>query len=67
MAGDGGKQRTIKIGEVEAAVEAKNMEGGRFISLTTEHVQGIFYVLGMGYVTSLMLFMVEICVDRAST
>lgn len=67
MAGGGGKQRTIEIGEAEGALKAENMEGGRFISLTTEHVQGIFYVLGMGYVTSLLLFLAELCVNRAST
>lgn len=66
MTGAEGKQGTIEIGGVEPVLEAKSMEGGRFISLTTEHVQGIFYILGMGYVTSLLLFLAEICASRAS-
>lgn len=61
MAGGGGKQRTIEIEGPEAAVETKNLEEGRFISLTIEHVQGIFYILGMGYVTSFLVLLSEIC------
>ncbi|KAK3853307.1 hypothetical protein Pcinc_001345 [Petrolisthes cinctipes] len=64
--GSGTQRSTGNEGGSEAVMEAKDGEDKHSISLTVEHVQGVFFILCMGYVTSLLLFLAETCVYRAT-
>ncbi|KAK4327406.1 hypothetical protein Pmani_002071 [Petrolisthes manimaculis] len=67
ITGGSGSQRSTEneVGS-EAVMEAKNREDKHSISLTVEHVQGVFYILCMGYVTSFLVLLAETCVYKAT-
>ncbi|XP_042228916.1 ionotropic receptor 93a-like isoform X1 [Homarus americanus] len=44
--------------EVKATPESE-VAGGGGVSLTLEHVQGVFFILGLGYVAAQLVFMLE--------
>ncbi|KAK3889345.1 hypothetical protein Pcinc_006662 [Petrolisthes cinctipes] len=65
--GGSGSQRSTKNEEgSESVMEAMDGEDENFVTLTVEHVQSVFYILCMGYVTSLLVLLAETCGGPAS-
>ncbi|KAK3883013.1 hypothetical protein Pcinc_012642, partial [Petrolisthes cinctipes] len=68
VTGGYGTQRSTENEEgSESVMEAMDGEDENFVSLTVEHVQSVFYILCMGYVTSLLVLLAETCVYTRDT
>ncbi|KAK4311064.1 hypothetical protein Pmani_017408 [Petrolisthes manimaculis] len=66
ITGGYGSQSSTKNEEgSEAVMEAKD-EDEQVASLTVDHVQSVFYIMCIGYVTSFLVLLAETCVYRAA-
>lgn len=55
---------TSETGEVRKDEDSTRVDGG-VIPLSIDHVQGIFFILLMGHLCSLFIFLIEYCCRAA--